>query len=102
VTRAMPPWRSATHIVVGAPYGRWIGPLARMFKALVLSGLMGRRIVAFIAKPGKEDLTIMGELMATGKVTPVIDRQYKLGEAPQAIEYLEEGHVRGKVVITLE
>ena len=35
---------------------------------------------------------IMGELMATGKVTPVIDRQYKLGEAPQAIRYLEEGH----------
>jgi NADPH:quinone reductase-like Zn-dependent oxidoreductase len=90
------------HIVVGAPYGRWIGPLARMFKALVLSGLMGRRIVPFIAKPGKEDLTTMGELMANGKVTPVIDRHYKLGETPQAIRYLEEGHARGKVVITME
>jgi NADPH:quinone reductase-like Zn-dependent oxidoreductase len=90
------------HIVVGAPYGRWIGPLARMFKALVLSGFVGQRIVAFIAKPGKEDLTMMGELMATGKVTPVIDRHYKLGEVPEAIRYLEEGHTRGKVVITLE
>jgi NADPH:quinone reductase-like Zn-dependent oxidoreductase len=64
--------------------------------------LMGRRIVAFIAKPGKEDLTVMGELMAAGKVTPVIDRKYKLCETPQAIRYLEEGHARGKVVITLE
>ena len=90
------------HIVVGAPYGRWIGPLARMFKALVLSGLMGRRIVPFIAKPAKEDLTMMGELMANGKVTPVIDRHYKLGDAPQAIRYLEEGHARGKVVITMK
>jgi NADPH:quinone reductase-like Zn-dependent oxidoreductase len=90
------------HIVVGAPYGRWIGPLARMFKALVLSGLMGRRIVPFIAKPCKEDLTMIGELMANGKVTPVIDRHYKLGETPQAIRYLEEGHARGKVVITME
>jgi NADPH:quinone reductase-like Zn-dependent oxidoreductase len=40
--------------------------------------------------------------MATGKVTPVIDRRYKLNEVPEAIRYLEEGHARGKVVISLE
>jgi NADPH:quinone reductase-like Zn-dependent oxidoreductase len=40
--------------------------------------------------------------MEAGKVTPVIDRRYKLGETPEAIRYLEEGHVRGKIVITLE
>jgi NADPH:quinone reductase-like Zn-dependent oxidoreductase len=56
----------------------------------------------FIAKVRKEDLTALGELMATGKVTPVIDRRYSLSEVPEAIRYLEEGHARGKVVITLE
>jgi D-arabinose 1-dehydrogenase-like Zn-dependent alcohol dehydrogenase len=56
----------------------------------------------FIARSSKEDLTIMRELMATGKVTPVIDKCYRLSEVPKAIQYLEEGHARGKVVITLE
>jgi D-arabinose 1-dehydrogenase-like Zn-dependent alcohol dehydrogenase len=44
----------------------------------------------------------MRELMATGKVTPVIDKCYRLSEVPKAIQYLKEGHARGKVVITLE
>ena len=48
------------------------------------------------------DLTIVGELMATGKVTPVIDRRFSLSEVPEALRYLEEGHARGKVAITLE
>ena len=53
-------------------------------------------------KAYEEDLTIVGELMATGKVTPVIDRRYSLSEIPEALRYLEEGHARGKVAITLE
>jgi NADPH:quinone reductase-like Zn-dependent oxidoreductase len=89
------------YIVVGGPDGRWIGPMSRLFKALVLSRLVSQNLVAFIAKPSKEDLTIMRELMEAGKVTPVIDRRYSLSEVPEAIRYLEEGHARGKVVITL-
>jgi NADPH:quinone reductase-like Zn-dependent oxidoreductase len=44
----------------------------------------------------------MRELIEAGKVTPVIDRRYKLSEVPEAVRYLEEGHARGKVVVTLE
>jgi hypothetical protein len=55
-----------------------------------------------LATLNKEDLTILGDLMQAGKVTPVIDRRYRLSEVPEAIRYLEEGHARGKVVITLE
>jgi D-arabinose 1-dehydrogenase-like Zn-dependent alcohol dehydrogenase len=55
-----------------------------------------------IAKLKKEDLTIMHNLMKAGKVTPVIDKRYALTEVPEAMRYLEEGHARGKVVITLE
>jgi NADPH:quinone reductase-like Zn-dependent oxidoreductase len=53
-----------------------------------------------LAKPSKEDLNILRELMETGKVKPVIDRRYSLSEVPEAIRYLEEGHAQGKVVIT--
>ena len=80
-----------------------IGPLARAITALVLSRFVSQKLVIFfLAKSSKEDLTLMGELMAAGKVTPVIDRRYRLSEVPEAIRYLEGGHARGKVVITLE
>jgi len=47
------------------------------------------------------DLVALKELIEAGKVTPVIDRTYPLGEAPEAIRYLGKGHARGKVVITV-
>jgi NADPH:quinone reductase-like Zn-dependent oxidoreductase len=92
------------YIPVGGEAGRWmIGPLARSITALVLSRFVSQKLVAsFLAKPSKEDLTIMHDLMKAGKVTPVIDKRYRLSEVPEAIRYLEEGHARGKVVITLE
>ena len=55
-----------------------------------------------MAELKKSDLTILGDMMQSGKVKPVIDRTYKLSELPEAIRYLEEGHARGKVVITVE
>jgi len=55
-----------------------------------------------LAELNKQDLTILADLMQSGKVTPVIDRRYKLSEVPEAMRYLEEGHARGKVVINLE
>ena len=48
------------------------------------------------------DLVVLRDLMAAGKVTPVIDRTYKLSETAEAMRYFEEGHARGKVVITVE
>jgi NADPH:quinone reductase-like Zn-dependent oxidoreductase len=91
------------YIGVGGPHSRWvIGLLALPLKALVLSRFVSQKFVVFIARSSKEDLTIMRELMKTGKVRPVIDKRYSLGEVPEAIRYLAEGHARGKVVITLE
>jgi NADPH:quinone reductase-like Zn-dependent oxidoreductase len=91
-----------TYIAVGGPSSRWmIGPLASAITAPVLSRFVDRKFVTFIAKGSKEDLTVMHELMEAGKVTPVIDKRYRLSEVPEAIRYLEEGHARGKVVITL-
>jgi NADPH:quinone reductase-like Zn-dependent oxidoreductase len=55
-----------------------------------------------IAKPNQKDLLFIKELLETGKVVPIIDRRYLLSETAEAIRYLEEGHARGKVVITVE
>jgi NADPH:quinone reductase-like Zn-dependent oxidoreductase len=91
-----------TYIAVGGPIGSMIGLLVGWITALVLSRFVSQNFVTFIARLNKEDLTIMRELMEAGTVTPVIDRRYRLSEVPEALRYLEEGHARGKVVITLE
>jgi NADPH:quinone reductase-like Zn-dependent oxidoreductase len=53
------------------------------------------------AKPNKEDLLCIKELLETGKIVPVIDRRYPLCETAEAIRYLETGHARGKVIVTV-
>ena len=90
------------YVPFGGSGGRWmIGPLTRSMTALVLSPFVSHNLVIFfLARANKDDLTIMHELMEAGKVTPVIDKRYRLSEVPEAIRYLEEGHARGKVVIT--
>ena len=79
-----------------------IGLLARLIAALVLSWFVSQKLVTVLARPNKEDLTVMRDLIATGKVKPVIDKRHGLGQVPEAIRYLEAGHAQGKVVITLE
>jgi NADPH:quinone reductase-like Zn-dependent oxidoreductase len=81
---------------------RWIGPFGRVIHALLVSPFISQKMGMMMADPSQKDLAILGDLMQSGKVKPVIDRTYKLSEVPDAIRYLEEGHARGKVVITLE
>ena len=81
--------------------GSWIGPLAGSIAALVLSPFVSQKLVTILASINKQDLVVLKELMEAKKVTPVIDRCYTLSEVPEAIRYLEEGHARGKVVITM-
>jgi NADPH:quinone reductase-like Zn-dependent oxidoreductase len=95
--------RKGIYVMVGAPNNAsLIGLVARLMGALVSSLFGSQKMVTFLARSNREDLTLIGELIATGKVTPVIDRRYRLSEVPEAFRYLEEGHARGKVVITLE
>jgi NADPH:quinone reductase-like Zn-dependent oxidoreductase len=93
---------SGIYVGAGGTSDNWmIGPLTRAIKAFILSWFVSQKQAMVLAKPSKEDLTIMHDLMEAGKVTPVIDRRYSLREVPEAIRYLEQGHARGKVVITL-
>ena len=81
--------------------GRWIGPIGRMVKAMVLSPFVSQRLGSFLERPKREDLAVLRELIEAGTVTPVIDRTYPLADVPEAIRYLETGRARGKVVITV-
>jgi len=91
-----------TYVAVGGSSGRWmIGPLASAITATVVSRFVSQNLVTVLARRSKEDLIIMHELMEAGKMIPVIDKRYSLSEVPEAIRYLEEGHARGKVVMSL-
>src|SRR5205809_6176871 len=79
-------------------WGRMLGN----FKTAFESKFTSHKFVFYIAKLTKDDLNILRDLMQAGKVAPVIDRTYKISETQAAVRYLEEGHARGKVVITLE
>jgi NADPH:quinone reductase-like Zn-dependent oxidoreductase len=74
--------------------------LSRLFQVILFGG---KKIgLMKTAQANQKDLSILKELLETGKVVPVIDRAYRLNEVPQAIRYLETGHARGKVVISVE
>src|SRR5438876_127138 len=81
---------------------RWIGPCGRIIKTMVLSPFISQQMGMMMADANHDDLTILADMMQSGKLKPVIDRTYKLSEVPAAIAYLEEGHARGKVIITVE
>src|SRR4030095_11954992 len=79
-----------------------LGPLVKPIKAMLLSPFVSQKMGMMMAEPNPKDLTILADMMQSGKLKAVIDRTYKLSEVPAALQYLEEGHARGKVVITLE
>ena len=89
------------YVMVGGQNGRWIGPLARGLKAVLLSRFVSQQLVMMLTSGNKQDLLMLKELIEFGKITPVIDRSYPLSQTAEALRYVEEGHARGKVVITV-
>ncbi len=81
---------------------RWIGPFGRVINTMILSPFVSQKMGMMMADPSQKDLAVLADMMQSGKVKPVIDRTYKLSEVPEAIRYLEQGHARGKVVITVD
>jgi NADPH:quinone reductase-like Zn-dependent oxidoreductase len=89
-------------VVVGAQKGNWIGPLMPWIRASVVAPFVDQKMGSFIAQLDPADLKLVGDLMQAGEVTAVIDRRYAFEEAPQAMEYLETGRARGKVIVTVQ
>ena len=86
-------------IMAGAPKKLW-EVFARIFSAFARSVFLRQKFTFFIAKIKKDDLTTLAALIKAAKLSPVIDRRYPLAESSAAIAYVEEGHPRGKVIIT--
>jgi NADPH:quinone reductase-like Zn-dependent oxidoreductase len=87
----------------GANEQGFLGGLAKALDAAVYSKFVKQKMGMMMADPSTKDLTLLAEMVQSGKIKPIIDRTYKsLSELPDAIRYLEEGHARGKVVITVE
>jgi NADPH:quinone reductase-like Zn-dependent oxidoreductase len=83
------------------PMGLWFGPFAHRLKVRLAALVGSQRFTAFLAKPTIEDMLFLHDLLETERMVPVIDRTYPLSAAADAIAYLEYGHVRGKLVITV-
>jgi NADPH:quinone reductase-like Zn-dependent oxidoreductase len=87
---------------VGHADGRWIGPMIRPAAGAIISRFVKeRRLLPFLAHRSKDDLIVLTSMIESGAVTPLIDRAYPLSETAEAIRYVEAGHARGKVVITM-
>ncbi|MGE5209306.1 MAG: NAD(P)-dependent alcohol dehydrogenase [Alphaproteobacteria bacterium] len=86
----------------GAKGGAALGRIAGIFTARGLASFTDQEFAQYITKMNKQDLIMLADLIQGGKLKPVIDRRYKLSEAPEAMRYLDEGHARGKVIITVQ
>ncbi|TMG80424.1 MAG: zinc-binding dehydrogenase, partial [Betaproteobacteria bacterium] len=94
---------SGTLVQVGAPKTGGLGTvLLGMLGSLVMKGLAKQRIVMFVARSRRDDLAALAALVEAGKLTPVIDREYPLGETAEAIRYVTSGQARAKVVIAID
>ncbi|MFF4262374.1 NAD(P)-dependent alcohol dehydrogenase [Streptomyces virginiae] len=98
--RALTP-RGTLAIVGGEGGGNWIGGNQRQLGAMLLTPFVGHRLRAHGTLVRSRDLETLTELIEAGSVTPAVDRTYPLAEVPDAIRYLRDGQVRGKVAISL-
>jgi len=97
------------HLMRGEPYllrlndglRRPKETMARPLGSVLIKRFVRQRMVFFLAQTNREDMLVLKDLLEAGKITPVIDRTYPLKETAEAIRYLETGHARGKVVITV-
>ena len=101
-TRVLNPQGKLVMIGGGGPEDQgFIGPLISPLKMILLKRFITQEVGAMLAQMNQKDLTILADLIQTGKVTPVIDKTYPFNQLPEAMRYLETGRARGKVVATV-
>jgi NADPH:quinone reductase-like Zn-dependent oxidoreductase len=94
---------NGTYLMIGSTdFGHWLGFLANPLEGKVLSWASNRKFSLMGAHLDHDDLERLAALVQSGKLTPVIDRRYPLSEAAEALAYVEKGHARGKVILTVE
>lgn len=93
--------RGRVVIVGGETDGRFLGGFARQLRAQLVSPFFSQKMKLFGAKEKAADLMELRELVESGKVAPAVDRTFPLVESAAAVRYLQDGHARGKVVISV-
>jgi NADPH:quinone reductase-like Zn-dependent oxidoreductase len=91
--------KDGTLLLVAGTKGKWLRPVSLMLKGVVVSKFVHHKILVVMASVNRDDLAHLAALVDSGALAPVIDRTYSLTESAQALEYLYEGHARGKVVV---
>ena len=99
--RALTP-RGRLVLVGGETGGRLLGGSERSIRALLLSPLVSQKLATFIASENAADLVVLRDLIDAGKLAPAIDRTYPLSEVAAAITHMQDGHARGKIVISVQ
>ena len=91
--------RGGTYVMAG---GGWAQILQAMLLGPLLSLIGSKKMCSFMAKIDKMDLVLLKDLLAAGKIVSVIEKRYPLSDVAEAVRHVEEGHAKGKVVITVE
>lgn len=89
------------YVMVSGPKRKWLGPMGRMLAAQFVFLGRSQKFVWYVANVNLEDLEYLARLVEEGTIAAVIDRRYSLSEVPEAFRYLEEGHARAKLVVTI-
>lgn len=97
LTRVLAP--GGTYVMVGGPAGRWLDPLPRLAAMMVAGWFAEPQLRFFVSSFNQPDLDTLGAMMGSGRLRTVIDRRYPFEELPKAMEYLEGGRARGKVIV---
>ena len=93
--------RGTLAAVGGSQHGGLLGPGSVGIRGVLISPFVGQRLRSVVGKPNGPDLGTLATMIEEGKLTPVIDRTYPLSQTPDAMRYLEEGHPKGKVVVSI-
>ncbi len=88
-------------MLIGGPKGRWLGPIPRLVRALLLSAVSSQRLVPMLSTENAEDLAILAGHLADGSISPVIGATVALADAGAALASLGAGHTTGKTIVVI-
>ena len=88
-------------IVGGTNDNRWLGPGVQSLNAIVQSPIVKQTFITLLSLSNQQDVRTLGDLLKAGTLKVVIDRRYPFAELPAAVDYLEKGRARGKVIVNV-
>jgi NADPH:quinone reductase-like Zn-dependent oxidoreductase len=100
-------WRECTRVLAptgilvmaGVPMANGLGPIVHIARMRIGALLARRRAANFMSRVTKEDLTVLRDMLEEGKLNPVVERRYDLGDTADALRHMGEGHAQGKLVV---